>query len=202
MFALASPWDGSARGSSETLSKRLGSSLCAGIGGHVGHLQIETITLAYRALRWTEGEARAWRPARLPNGKIIVFHGYLDNASSLAGDLGCSSRDFASLYGLAVEKWGAEADRRIIGDYCAVIADLENHRLRLSRSPLRGPPYIMLVLGLAAVASVPRALLASGHRAPVERTISGRQRTAQLERSRGELVLGRLSSSDWSDRRN
>ena len=99
----------------------------------------------------------------LPSGRVAAFHGYFDNANAIAAELGEPAADLARLYGLAVERWGDEAERRIIGEYCAIIADPENLRLRLSRSPLRGPPLYYFHDGeMAAVASVPRALFAAG----------------------------------------
>jgi asparagine synthase (glutamine-hydrolysing) len=96
-------------------------------------------------------------------GRIVVFHGYFDNANNIAAELGLDGADHAQLYGLAVERWGDEADRRIVGEYCAVIVEPRAVRLRLSRSPLRAPPlYYFHDEHLAAVASVPRALFAAG----------------------------------------
>ena len=107
--------------------------------------------------------SRAWRPAVLPNGKIVLFHGYFDNAAAIAADLGSHDDDPALLYGLAVEHWGAGADLQIIGEYCAVVADPKTFALRLSRSPLRGPPLCYSHDDdLVAVASVPRAIFAAG----------------------------------------
>ncbi|HXG80458.1 MAG TPA: asparagine synthase-related protein [Sphingomicrobium sp.] len=108
-------------------------------------------------------QTRAWRPAVLPNGWIVVFHGYFDNALSIGVDLGAGSASPAQLYGMAVARWGDEADRRIIGEYCAIIADPDGKGIRLSRSPLRAPPlHYFLGEELVAAASVPRALFAAG----------------------------------------
>ena len=106
---------------------------------------------------------RAWRPGRLDSGALIAFHGYIDNAAGLAAELNADPADFARLYGRAVECWGSDADRRVIGEYCAVIALPERRSLRLSRSPLRAPPLVYHhdPKGIAA-ASVPRALFAAG----------------------------------------
>ncbi len=142
---------------------RLGSSLCAGIGGYAGAAEIGGIHFAFRPLRSSLAKSRTWRPSKLPSGKIVVFHGYFDNAIALAADLEAPPCDLSSLYGLAVERWGDDADRRIVGEYCAVIVDPACKRLRLSRSPLRAPPLCYFHDGRQAiVASVPRAVFAAG----------------------------------------
>jgi asparagine synthase (glutamine-hydrolysing) len=163
MLALAWRWDGTARDRPANLSERLGASLCAGIGGHAGSAEVEGIHFAYRPLRSTAALNRAWRPASLPSGRIAVFHGYFDNAAAIADELGTDANQLSRLYALAVERWGDDAERRIIGEYCAVVADPARRRLRLSRSPLRAPPLCYSHdPSLAAVASVPRALFAAG----------------------------------------
>lgn len=163
MLAIAWPWHGSSSADSNGLGKRLAASLCAGIGGHAGCVELDGISLSYRPRRSSAATARAWRPARLASGAIVVFHGYFDNAAEIAADLGVSAGDLGRLYGLAVERWGDDADRRIIGEYCAVIADPARKRLRLSRSPLRAPPLCYHHdERQVVVASVPRAIFASG----------------------------------------
>ncbi|HKX91514.1 MAG TPA: asparagine synthase-related protein [Sphingomicrobium sp.] len=163
MLAFAWPWGSAAPDRFKGLSQRLAASLCAGIGGHAGSSEIGDLNFAYRPLRSSPAQARAWRPATLPDGQIALFHGYLDNADVVAADLGAGPSDPARLYGLAVERWGDEAEKRLIGEYCALIVDHERRRLRLSRSALRGPPLYYFHDGeLVAVASVPRAILAAG----------------------------------------
>src|SRR4051794_22987757 len=163
MLALAWIWDSSARTPEARLSNRLASSLCAGIGGHAGSAVSQSLHLAYRPLRGAAAQARAWRPPQLADGRLVLFHGYFDNAAAIAHQLDAPSQDLAAVYGLAVDRWGDEADLRIVGDYCAVMADPRRFRLRLARSPLRAPPlYYFPSDELAAAASVPRALFAAG----------------------------------------
>jgi asparagine synthase (glutamine-hydrolysing) len=163
MLALAWPWTASAGDHFKGLSARLSASLCAGIGGDAGRVERHGLHFAYRPRRSSSSIVRAWRPSELPSGRIAVFHGYFDNASEVAAELATDEHDLARLYGLAVERWKDDAERRIIGEYCAVIADPSASRLRLSRSPLRAPPlYYFHDDRLAAVASVPRALFAAG----------------------------------------
>lgn len=163
MLAFAWAWDHAARDPHRGLSQRLAASLCAGIGGHAGRAQFDGLHFAYRPLRSTAALSRTWRPTILPSGRIVAFHGYFDNASAIATDLGEDETDLARLYGLAVERWGDDAEHRVIGEYCAIVAEPRHHRLRLSRSPLRAPPlYYSDDDRMVAVASVPRALFAAG----------------------------------------
>jgi len=163
MLAVAWPWADPARDRNSRLCERLGASLCSGIGGHAGAAEVGGLHAAYRPLRSTSALSRAWRPAVLPSGRVAIFHGYFDNAAAIAAELGVPAENPGQLYGLAVERWGDEAERRIIGEYCAVIAEPERFRLRLSRSPLRAPPlFYAHNEQLAAAASVPRALFAAG----------------------------------------
>ena len=161
MLAVSWPWTDSCRARQNNLSDRLGASLCAGIGGRAATTEIEGVHFAYRPLRQTVG--RIWRPAVLPDGNIVAFNGYFDNAADVAYELGADPTNHASLYGLAVQRWSNEADLRIIGEYCAVIAEPKMQRLRCSRSPLRAPPLCYHHgLDFTVVASVPRALFAAG----------------------------------------
>ncbi|MEO7865275.1 MAG: asparagine synthase-related protein [Sphingomicrobium sp.] len=99
----------------------------------------------------------------LDSGKIVMFHGHWDNIAGVAQELGSLAGDLAHLYGLAVERWGDDAENHIVGEYCAAIAEPEGLTLRLSRSPLRAPPlHYFHDHDLAAAASLPRALFAAG----------------------------------------
>jgi len=172
MLAIAWPWDHSAHVRNPQLAKRLASSLCAGIGGHAGYAEIDGLHFAYRPLRSTKAESKSWRPAILPSGQIATFHGYFDNASVIAAELGADPSDLARLYGFAVERWGDDADQRILGEYCSVIANPKESSLRLARSPLRAPPlHYYDGEQLAVAASVPRALFAAG----IERRLNDRR---------------------------
>ncbi len=163
MLAFAWPWHATAAGGANAFSTRMANSLCAGIGGHAGSADFGHLSFAWRPLRSTAALSRAWRPAALPSGRLAAFHGYFDNAAAIAAELGENPRDLSRLYGMAVDRWGDEADRRIIGEYCAIVADPGDHSVRLSRSPIRAPPlYYHNDEKLAAAASVPRVLFALG----------------------------------------
>src|SRR3954462_15049474 len=105
MLAVAWPWSEIGRDRFRGISTRLGASLCAGIGGHAGGAEIDRLPFAYRPLRSTAASAKAWRPAILLGGRVAVFHGYFDNASAIAGELGQRTDDLARLYGVAVDRW-------------------------------------------------------------------------------------------------
>lgn len=108
---------------------------------------------------------RAWRPAKTQSGQIVLFHGWIDNAAELADKIAAPPNDLAAFYGAAVERWGDEADQRLIGWYCAVIDDRESGLSRLSRSALQGPPlHYFEQDGTIGVASVPRVLETMGLR--------------------------------------
>jgi asparagine synthase (glutamine-hydrolysing) len=162
MLAFAWPWHDAIDDNAARLAQRLGNSLCAGIGGDFGSAHVAGLNFAYRPLQ-SSRQSRGWRPATLPSGRVAAFHGYFDNSSAIAAELECAAHDPSQLYGLAIERWGDDADRRIIGEYCAVIADPAGRCVRLSRSPLRAPPLYYFHDGrLVAAASVPRALFAAG----------------------------------------
>jgi len=169
MLALAWPWGDSTRNDLTGMAARLGASLCAGIGGYAGTQDINGVHTAYRALRSTPAQAKAWRPAKLPDGRVAIFHGYFDNAAAIAAELQTARLDLARLYAVAVEAWGDQADLKIVGDYCAVIADPKLGRLRLARSPLRAPPlYHFHDDEMVVAGSVPRVFFAAG----VSRTLN------------------------------
>lgn len=162
MLAFAWRW-GDADSQSSGLSQRLGASLCAGIGGHAGMAELDGLNFAYRPLRSTAAVSRAWRPAILISGEVVAFHGYFDNAADIAAQLGADPHNIAMLYGLAVQRWGDETERKVVGEYCAVIANPNRFSVRLSRAPLRAPPlHYYGDARMAAAASVPRALFAAG----------------------------------------
>jgi asparagine synthase (glutamine-hydrolysing) len=163
MLGVAWAWNDARRNEYLQLERRLAASLCAGIGGYAGTADIAGVHFAYRGLRSTAAAARAWRPACLPSGAIVVFHGYFDNLATIADQLSCKLTDAATVYGDAVERWGDDADLRIVGDYCSVYLEPANFRARLARSPLRAPPLQYFIdAEFAAIASVPRALFAVG----------------------------------------
>jgi asparagine synthase (glutamine-hydrolysing) len=163
MLAFAWPWADDDGDPCRGLSRRLGTSLCAGIGGTAAAVELEGAHFAYRPLRPNPVISRTWRPAILPSGRIAAFHGYFDNTASIASELDTDLGDPSRLYGLAVERWGDEAERRVIGEYCSIIIEPKEFLVRLSRSPLRGPPlHYWHDDSIVTAGSVPRTLFAAG----------------------------------------
>ena len=163
MFAFSWHWDDAPSDFSRGLGARLASSLCAGIGGAAGSVDLGSLHFAYRPLRSNPALSRVWRPAVLSTGRVAAFHGYFDNAAEVAKELGTAPGDLSRLYGEAIERWGDEADLRVIGEYCAIIANQAASHVRLARSPLRAPPlHYFCASNQVAAASVPRALFAAG----------------------------------------
>lgn len=163
MLAFSWFWQGDDEDLALDMARRLATSLCAGIGGHAGHASLHGAAFAYRSLRSDPATARAWRPARLPNDTVVLFHGHISNSGELRAALGSGDVDPGVLYGQSVARWGNDADRRIIGEYCAIVAAPAARSVRLSRSPLRAPPlhYFRNDRQITA-ASVPRSVFAAG----------------------------------------
>lgn len=109
------------------------------------------------------GRLRPPVPAILPSGARVLFTGWFDNRTAVAARLGLPDSDPATVYGHAVERWGDEAERHVIGSYAAVINRPERGEVRLARSPFSAPPlHFHQSPRMAAAASVPRALFALG----------------------------------------
>lgn len=163
MLAVCWPWSFGSSQDFAGLAQRLANSLCSGIGGKAFASEIDGVHFAYRPLGANGRAVAPWRPSTLPSGKTIAFHGYFDNRREIAAELSLQGADVARLYGAAVERWGADADNRVIGDYCAVITDPAGQTIRLSRSPLRAPPlHYWHDAQITVAASVPRAIFAAG----------------------------------------
>lgn len=105
---------------------------------------------------------RGWRVARSPAGWPVLLSGWIDNLESLRAELGIADGPPERTYGAAVERWGDDAERRVIGSYAAVVC-LPDGTLRLSRSPWTAPPLFFHVSPEAILcASIPRPLFAAG----------------------------------------
>ena len=77
---------------------------------------------------------RGWRVSRSPCGLPVLLCGWIDNTAELARSLAVPVSNAAAIYGAAVERWGDNADSRVVGSYSSIIC-LEDGTLRLSRSP-------------------------------------------------------------------
>lgn len=148
--------------------ERLGASLVAGLGRFAGQQRSQTAIAASALPHRDERKARTWTPATV-GPALVLLAGHLDNVTSIAAELGTAvpSRDdpaaLARLYGMAVLSWGDDADRRVIGEYSAIILNEDARLLRLARSPLRAPPLHYFTSAERVIAaSVPRAIFACG----------------------------------------
>ena len=131
------------------------------------------------ALAWSSGRSVCWRsghgctladldePGSRSGGRrgegSTVIHGWLDNREDIATRLGLPA-DTADhlLYDSALKAWGDEADRQLIGSYCAITA-LPDGRLRLVRSAWSAPPLHFATHDpLRMASSVLRVLFAAG----------------------------------------
>ena len=74
------------------------------------------------------------------NGWAVLFSGQLHNQRKLAGELGISGSDVATIYAAALDRWGDATDEHCIGHYAAIAVLPGATALRLSRSPFQALP--------------------------------------------------------------
>ena len=100
-----------------------------------------------------------WQPGRSSSGRLVLFNGQLHNRAAMAAELGLAADSSANIYAAAVDRWGALADERLIGHYCAIAVEPGGHSLRLARSPIEAPPlHFRRHRGGVIAASLPRPL--------------------------------------------
>ena len=122
---------------------------------------------AYRGTcrQFISGETRLFsvpHTENAPDDCRTVITGWIDNSREIAASLGIESRNPAVIYQAALAKWGADADRRLVGNYAAISA-MPGGLLRLARSPWNAPPLYYANDGERAIASpLLRALFAAG----------------------------------------
>ena len=105
---------------------------------------------------------RGWRASRSPGGLPVLLCGWIDNAAELADCIGVTLGNHAEIYGAAVERWGDNADSRVIGSYSAVIC-LDDGSVRLSRSPWTSTSlFYYKNAGRLLACTIPRPLFAAG----------------------------------------
>ncbi|RVQ67064.1 asparagine synthetase B family protein [Croceicoccus ponticola] len=93
------------------------------------------------------------RVLRAPSGAPVLFNGWLDNHATMARELDLPSDvPAATIYGAAVEAWGIEAERRLIGDYAAVMIPADGV-LRMARAPWSSRGLFWAASGAAMVAA-------------------------------------------------
>jgi asparagine synthase (glutamine-hydrolysing) len=163
VLAFLFPRPGSAEGQGGDDGRQLAAALCDGVGGRACSDALAGAQFAWRPVDGDIFSKGDWAPHRLADGRVVLFHGWIDNAPALTAALGLDSHDPAYLYGAALLHWGDQADLRIIVEYCAIVVQPADGTVRLSRSPLRAPPLLYAVSeAMIAAASVPRAIFAVG----------------------------------------
>lgn len=102
-----------------------------------------------------------WRPQRAPSGLPVLLLGWIDNLEELSAQLGVSGSP-EKVYGAAIDRWGHEADRHIVGEYASLMV-LADGAVRMARSPWCSFPLFFHLgrHGLMAC-SIPRPLFAAG----------------------------------------
>lgn len=161
MIALYLNWSGEPL--APPLAERLAASL--GLGSQaIGQRQVDGAVLA--GLARDKVRARSWLPCRAPHGGYVLFQGHISNRAQLRASLPSGTRpaaDDAELYGQCHAAWGDAADRRVIGEYAAILWLAGQRTVRLVRSPINAPPLHVWHDGQRLiVASTPRAIFATG----------------------------------------
>ena len=104
-------------------------------------------------LAQTSPRGSAWVPGCARSGRQALLNGQLHNRARLAAELGIPDRDSASIYAEAVDAWGAFADDKAIGHYCAISTQPGDAGMRLARSPFQAPPLHFRAAGARLIAS-------------------------------------------------
>lgn len=91
-----------------------------------------------------------------------VVHGWIDNRDELAAELGCDGADDVTVYAAALERWGGDAERHLIGNYAAA-AVLPDGALHVARAPWDAPPlHYHVGDGFTVASPLLRVLFAAG----------------------------------------
>jgi asparagine synthase (glutamine-hydrolysing) len=161
MIALYLRWSGEPLPAS--LADRLAASLGLGSGA-AGVRGAEGATLACTVR--DKVRARSWQPARTPHGGYALVLGHIDNRAELLRNLPGSVNpacDDAALYGQCHAAWGAGADRRIVGQYAAIVWFPGQQAVHVSRSPIQAPAlHVWRDAERLVISTTPRAIFATG----------------------------------------
>lgn len=151
----------------EPIDRRISASLGLFNAASSAFIEADGALLCQASIRASAGSNRSWRPARNARGTWVLFDGAIDNRESIAQDLGLAIPTDAQLYASAIERWGDTADNRLHGLFSAIAYDPQSGEIRVARSPLRAPPlHYWQREDRIVIASVPRALFATGELAP------------------------------------
>ena len=106
--------------------------------------------------------ASPWVLPRAPGGNPVLLSGWIDNRDKLRSQLGLSNRCDAEIYGAAVDRWGDDADRHIIGTYASIV-ELQDGTVRMARSPwVSKSLFYYHDKNTLLACSIPRPIFAAG----------------------------------------
>jgi len=117
-----------------------------------------------------------WRVPRSPSGCAVLLLGWIDNLAELRAQLGVNGSP-EQVYGAAVDRWGLEADRHVVGEYAALVVQGEG-AIRMARSPWCSFPLYFHVGKHGFMAcNIPRPFFAAGldkhlHEDAIERLLA------------------------------
>lgn len=148
-----------------------------------------------------------WRVPRSPSGSPVLLLGWIDNIDDLRAELGLNGTP-EQVYGAAVDRWGLDADRHVVGEYATLMVQ-PNGCIRLARSPWCSfPLFFHLGKHGFMACSIPRPLFAAGlekrlRPEAVERLIAFEFQDGQQTQFEGlELVPGgrilTVTRDSWS----
>lgn len=161
MIALYLRWSG------EPLAPPLADRLAASLGLGSNAAGVRTVDGATLACTVRDKvRARSWTPQRTPHGGYVLLLGHIDNRAELLRNLPGQvdpACDDAALYGHCHAAWGAEAERRIVGQYAAIVWLPGQHLVHAARSPIQAPGlHVWHDAERLIIATTPRAIFATG----------------------------------------
>lgn len=165
-------------GQDDTLRDRITGSLGLGFGGPVGSGRVPSgFMFARSALRDAPparfgARVRTWAPRRSIDGSYVLFAGELYDRQDIVAQIPAVTADMSdeAIYAAALAHFGDECDRKLNGQYAAIVYYPDERRLRLARSPLNAPPlHLWREGGRTVAASTPRAAIAAGADDTVDR---------------------------------
>lgn len=113
------------------------------------------------------GQGRGWKAPRTARSEPVVLIGHIANRAELRTRLERPLANDSQLYAAALDAWGDAADREIVGEYAAMCWQPATRSVRIVRSPINAPPlHYWTDDGRAVIASVPRAIFATGVAVP------------------------------------
>ena len=106
-------------------------------------------------------QRKGWRVLRSPAGCPVLLLGWIDNLRELSAELGVTG-PAERVYGAAVERWGDQADNKVIGEYATLMV-LPDDTVRMARSPWCSfSLFFHLGRDGIAACSIPRPLFSAG----------------------------------------